>query len=657
MVGEVQKVKSAYRPPASELPGVKTWVSPKKDKGINEDTNSTVENDYIIRPSVPERKQQALPITPEFKKEREKHQPYPDQPSGRPSYNGPGPSGTGPDEKSVHKDKARTQSKPGEEYGHPWKDDGYGVHRRVEVTASAVVDRYAGLYNMFPSGPDRQHRQYGLSKSYSARYYRKNKGILNNKAKKRYRRVKTKSNFHRDVRLRREYPVRFKRLPSGSYGRPEDRSKDWREETKSKVAALANPIYFTVGEDEDGTGIIYDVTLDGVAFEYDGGLFETDLESFLAQDVLFEDVSEADRFLGMLEATYGGEDVSSPKVAEKINPYMERKRPSDRLQSGESQESGTPKGEDENAQSYSGLSTWVVPMTHAPGFTEHRDQQSPAEIPDYGQVDSNPGSTRVIPSGHDFVNKEAAKISDILESTGRKIHRRVPSIRVQQTRTMPGQDMWHFTVQDPKSDQSHRVRLKALREGNVRDLSKCDVQVECDCEFFRWYGPEYWADQEGYLYGRMSGDGSFPEIRDPKGLNRACKHILAVLKYLAARKVWLQPRPQEKVGCLHYQADMDGVGRLAIGAMMADKRGPCGEKYKKEDGQFKGEKGERFENCKKFMQECRDDVDNPEALCAWIGRSTGKIGSLRTQLIHLAHDIPALRATLVPLLRDADEST
>jgi len=60
---------------------------------------------------------------------------------------------------------------------------------------------------------------------------------------------------------------------------------------------------------------------------------------------------------------------------------------------------------------------------------------------------------------------------------------------------------------------------------------------------------------------------------------------------------------------------MDGVGRLAIGAMMVDRE------------ELKGE------------------------------RWGGKIGGLRTQLIRLAHDIPVLRATLVPLLRDADEST
>jgi len=53
----------------------------------------------------------------------------------------------------------------------------------------------------------------------------------------------------------------------------------------------------------------------------------------------------------------------------------------------------------------------------------------------------------------------------------------------------------------------------------------------------------------------------------------------------------------------------------------------CGDEYKNEDGTFKGKPGEAFDNCKKFMTECRDDVNDPEALCAWIGRKHGKIAA------------------------------
>jgi hypothetical protein len=53
----------------------------------------------------------------------------------------------------------------------------------------------------------------------------------------------------------------------------------------------------------------------------------------------------------------------------------------------------------------------------------------------------------------------------------------------------------------------------------------------------------------------------------------------------------------------------------------------CGDKYKNDEGTFKGKPGEKFDNCKKFMTDCRDDVDDPDALCAWIGREHGKIAA------------------------------
>lgn len=51
----------------------------------------------------------------------------------------------------------------------------------------------------------------------------------------------------------------------------------------------------------------------------------------------------------------------------------------------------------------------------------------------------------------------------------------------------------------------------------------------------------------------------------------------------------------------------------------------CMAKYKDPDGTFKGGKGEAFDNCVKAFRECRPDVDDPEAMCAHIGRQAGKI--------------------------------
>lgn len=53
----------------------------------------------------------------------------------------------------------------------------------------------------------------------------------------------------------------------------------------------------------------------------------------------------------------------------------------------------------------------------------------------------------------------------------------------------------------------------------------------------------------------------------------------------------------------------------------------CMIKYQTEAGDFKGGKGEAFDNCVKAFNECATGVKDAEALCASIGRSTGKIAA------------------------------
>lgn len=73
---------------------------------------------------------------------------------------------------------------------------------------------------------------------------------------------------------------------------------------------------------------------------------------------------------------------------------------------------------------------------------------------------------------------------------------------------------------------------------NVYKVSDYIVQVQqepqfgvkCSCLFFVYKGPEYWAVKQGYLLGSPSGTATKPKITDPKGNNKLCKHIVAVLQ-------------------------------------------------------------------------------------------------------------------------------
>jgi|APSaa5957512535_1039671.scaffolds.fasta_scaffold32179_3 hypothetical protein len=57
-----------------------------------------------------------------------------------------------------------------------------------------------------------------------------------------------------------------------------------------------------------------------------------------------------------------------------------------------------------------------------------------------------------------------------------------------------------------------------------------DYLITCDCKFFRYSGPEYYAYTNGHLLGNPRGSVSSPKKRDPDGINRVCKHIAAVMR-------------------------------------------------------------------------------------------------------------------------------
>jgi hypothetical protein len=56
-----------------------------------------------------------------------------------------------------------------------------------------------------------------------------------------------------------------------------------------------------------------------------------------------------------------------------------------------------------------------------------------------------------------------------------------------------------------------------------------EVALTCDCDFWRWNGPEFHAKYNGYLLGQPSGTAKRPEKRDPNDVYWLCKHAYAVL--------------------------------------------------------------------------------------------------------------------------------
>jgi hypothetical protein len=185
------------------------------------------------------------------------------------------------------------------------------------------------------------------------------------------------------------------------------------------------------------------------------------------------------------------------------------------------------------------------------GEWQRRDRERLEDISEWsGKNDGNPG-WRVLPSGAGHVEKEAALISDIRQGCAPDLASKAKGLKVSLRRVDAANAMWLFNVQGSK--EPYRVRLQATRKGNVKSVMKSHVKVSCSCPFWQWQGPEHWAKQGDYLYGKPVGTASTPSEKDPNGQHRACKHVLAVLDHVAQRK-WDIPELRTKQGAVLIEA-------------------------------------------------------------------------------------------------------
>lgn len=141
----------------------------------------------------------------------------------------------------------------------------------------------------------------------------------------------------------------------------------------------------------------------------------------------------------------------------------------------------------------------------------------------------------------------AVKMAEIMDGCSPKIFEKSQGLSISRKRVDPRNAVWLFDVASG-SDQnkSYRVRLKAVRKGNLRTLSKADVLVSCNCNFWQWQGPEHWAKAGGYLYGKPRGTASKPSIKDPDKQHAACKHVVATLQYLSGKNVYFRSKKPSK---------------------------------------------------------------------------------------------------------------
>ena len=135
-----------------------------------------------------------------------------------------------------------------------------------------------------------------------------------------------------------------------------------------------------------------------------------------------------------------------------------------------------------------------------------------------------------------LASRIAATIGDIESKTSKDVADRARDVRVRLSRADPKQGIWTFKASGSKG-KSYTIRVKATRKGNTKEVGKLQVKVSCDCDFFRFQGPEHWAKMEGYLYGKPRGTASAPTERDPGKQHWACKHIISCFSHVSRYRV------------------------------------------------------------------------------------------------------------------------
>lgn len=171
-------------------------------------------------------------------------------------------------------------------------------------------------------------------------------------------------------------------------------------------------------------------------------------------------------------------------------------------------------------------------------LSRHPDTERVEALPgadlDFGRVENNPGSARVIPSGYGYTNRDeaepsavrvAARREEILRGLDSGVKKRSGPLKPVLKVDRP--ELRRYQVKG--SSDSYLVTVSSAGEG---PWAARDLRVACTCEFWRWQGPEHWARAGGYLHGKPGGTAAPPEARDPDRKNRVCKHVAAVLAAL-----------------------------------------------------------------------------------------------------------------------------
>lgn len=146
----------------------------------------------------------------------------------------------------------------------------------------------------------------------------------------------------------------------------------------------------------------------------------------------------------------------------------------------------------------------------------------------------------------EYISKKSSKVfvaaevwDKIVKRLDRKVENKAGGCNVKLRRADPNRGNWTFQVNCPRggSGRAHVVKVKGYPKGSSNRLGSMPIEVTCDCEFWRWNGPDFNAKANDYLLGKPKSDGSAPNIRDPGRVFKVCKHVYSMLTMASDYKI------------------------------------------------------------------------------------------------------------------------
>ena len=116
------------------------------------------------------------------------------------------------------------------------------------------------------------------------------------------------------------------------------------------------------------------------------------------------------------------------------------------------------------------------------------------------------------------------------------------SVRVVNNKSAPA--LLKYVFNTGSGGKVYTTIFQFIPEKDIRDLNRLPVRVSCSCESFLFYGAQYNAYMQDYLYGPIVLKFAPARVKDPGKKFLVCKHILAAIPYVS--RIVVKALPGEK---------------------------------------------------------------------------------------------------------------